>query len=36
MLADYYFVTGSYKKSLSLLKKIVEWDPEDHKSLWQI
>ena len=36
MLADYYFVTGSYKKSISLLKKIIEWDSEDHKALWQI
>lgn len=36
MLADFYFVIWSYKKSLSLLKKIIERDPEDHKSLWQI
>ena len=36
MLADFYFVTWSYKKSLSLLKKIIERSPEDHKSLWQI
>lgn len=36
MLADFYFVMWSYKKALSLLKKIVERDPEDHKSLWQI
>lgn len=36
MLADYYFVIWSYKKSLPLLKKIIEWVPDDHKSLWQI
>lgn len=36
MLADFYFVNGNYKKALSLLKKITERDPEDHKSLWQI
>ena len=36
MLADYYFVIWSYKKSLPLLKKIIEWVPGDHKSLWQI
>lgn len=36
MLADFYFVIGSYKKALSLLKKIIEWTPEDHKSLWQV
>ena len=36
MLADYYFVIWSYKKALPLLKKITEWIPDDHKSLWQI
>ena len=36
MLADYYFTIWSYKKSLPLLKKIVEREPEDDKSLWQI
>ena len=36
MLADLYFTLGSHKKALSLLKKIVERDPEDHKSLRQI
>ena len=36
MLADYYFVIWSYKKALPLLKKITEWTPDDHKSLWQI
>ena len=36
MLAEYYFTTGSYKKAFSLLKKIIERDPQDHKSLRQI
>jgi len=36
MLADYYFTIWSYKKSLPLLKKIIEREPEDDKSLWQI
>jgi len=36
MLADYYFVVWSYKKALPLLKKIIDWIPEDHKSLRQI
>jgi tetratricopeptide (TPR) repeat protein len=36
MLADLYFTLGSHKKALSLLKKIIERDPEDHKSLRQI
>ena len=36
MLADYYFTIWSYKKALPLLKKIIEREPEDHKSLWQI
>ena len=36
MLADYYFTIWGYKKSLPLLKKIIERVPEDHKSLWQI
>ena len=35
-LADYYFSLGNHKKSLSLLKKIVELDPKDHKAIWQI
>ena len=36
MLADYYFTIWSYKKALPLLKKIIEREPEDDKSLWQI
>lgn len=36
MLADYYFIIGSYKKALPLLKKITERVPDDHKSLRQI
>jgi tetratricopeptide (TPR) repeat protein len=36
MLTDLYFTLGSHKKALSLLKKIIERDPEDHKSLRQI
>lgn len=36
MLADYYFTMWGYKKALPLLKKIIEREPEDHKSLWQI
>ncbi|MEI6426729.1 MAG: tetratricopeptide repeat protein [Candidatus Absconditabacteria bacterium] len=36
LLADYYFNLGNYKKALSLLKKIVELDPTDHKAIWQI
>lgn len=35
-LADYYFSLGNHKKSLSLLKKIVELDPKDHKAIRQI
>lgn len=35
-LADYYFSIGNHKKALSLLKKIVELDPKDHKAIWQI
>jgi hypothetical protein len=31
-----YFTLGNYKKSLPLLKKISELDPEDHKAIWQI
>lgn len=35
-LADLYFSKQEHKKSLSLLKRIIEKDPEDHNSLWQI
>lgn len=36
MLADYYFVTWVHKKALSLLKKVIEWDDQAHRSFWQI
>jgi tetratricopeptide (TPR) repeat protein len=36
LLADFYFNLGNYKKALSLLKKIIEIDPQDHKAIWQI
>ena len=35
-LSDLYFTLGNHKKALSLLKKVTEMDPEDHKSIWQI
>ncbi len=35
-LADLYFTIGNHKKSLSLLKKIIEEDPEDHNAIRQI
>ncbi len=36
LLADSYFTVGNHKKALSILKRIVELDPEDHKAIWQI
>lgn len=36
LLADLYFTLWQHKKSLSLLKKIIELDPQDHKAIWQI
>ncbi len=36
LLADFYFSMWNYKKALSLLKKIIESDPCDHKAIWQI
>lgn len=36
LLADFYFSIGNHKKALSLLKKIIEKDPHDHKAIWQI
>ena len=36
LLADYYFSIDNHKKALSLLKRIVEIDPKDHKAIWQI
>lgn len=35
-LSDLYFALGNYKKALSLLKKVSEKDPTDHKVIWQI
>ncbi len=36
LLADFYFNLWNYKKAISLLKKIIEIDPKDHKAIWQI
>jgi tetratricopeptide (TPR) repeat protein len=36
LLADFYFSIGNHKKALSLLKRIIENDPHDHKAIWQI
>lgn len=36
LLADLYFTLGHYKKSLSLLKKVIDRNPQDHKAIWQI
>ncbi|MDO4713742.1 MAG: hypothetical protein Q4B28_03725 [bacterium] len=35
-LSELYFTLGNYKKALSLLKKVSEKDPSDHKAIWQI
>ena len=35
-LSELYFTLGNYKKALSLLKKVSEKDPNDHKAIWQI
>ena len=35
-LSELYFTLGNYKKALSLLKKVSEKDPNDHKAMWQI
>jgi len=35
-LADLYFTIWNHKKALSLLKKIIEEDPEDHNAIRQI
>lgn len=35
-LADYYFASAQSKKALPLLKRVVEYHPDDHKSLRQI
>lgn len=36
LLSDLYFTIGNYKKALSLLKRIVDEDPQDHKAIWQV
>ena len=35
-LSELYFTLGNYKKALSLLKKVSEKNPNDHKAIWQI
>ena len=35
-LAEYYFTTGVYKKSLPLFKKVIEINPEDHSAIWHL
>ena len=35
-LSELYFTLGNYKKAISLLKKVTEKDPWDHKAFWQI
>lgn len=35
-LSELYFALGNYKKAISLLKKVTEQDPSDHKAFWQI
>lgn len=35
-LSELYFTLGNYKKAISLLKKVNEKDPTDHKAFWQI
>jgi len=36
LLADLYFSIWTHKKALPLLKRILEQDTMDHKSIWQI
>lgn len=36
LLAEYYFSLWNHRKALSLLKKIIDSDPRDHKAVWQI
>lgn len=36
MLGDLYFSIRNYKKSLPLLKKVIENEEKDHKTIWQI
>lgn len=35
-LSELYFTLGNYKKAISLLKKVTDKDPSDHKAFWQI
>lgn|GEM_PF-2984072 len=35
-LSDLYFEQGNYVKAQSILKKIVNRDPSNHKAIWQI
>lgn len=35
-LAQYYFHNNNHKKSISLLKKVIDIDPTDHEALWQL
>ncbi|NOZ43630.1 MAG: tetratricopeptide repeat protein, partial [bacterium] len=36
LLADLYFTMGNYNKALSLLKKIIQLDPQSHNAIRQI
>jgi tetratricopeptide (TPR) repeat protein len=36
MLGDYYFDSGKFIKAISILKKVVNTDPQNHKAVWQI
>lgn len=36
LLADLYFTIGNHNKALSLLKKIIEIDSQNHVAIWQI
>jgi Tfp pilus assembly protein PilF len=36
MLADHYFSSGNNVKALTLLKKIVTVQTQNHKAIWQI
>lgn len=36
LLSDFYFSIWNHTKALSLLKKILEQRPDDHKAIWQI
>lgn len=36
MLADHYFEAGHYVKAGTLLKKIININPENHRAIWQL